>query len=181
MWPPVPACSEVLVDGWPGQAMTVKWRAVSRHHRDSSRRCSGTTRYSLAGRALQTGIWSLQTVSIRDFATDHTALSMTRRSAVGRDGAAPDVVRGNRIGHDDRPLVFMTPRSRRLTHGRGATQRRPVSSCCAVVEDRSVSSTRTAWRSQHRRLCCIRWGTSALLLDAVVRLLPGVRVRGERR
>ncbi len=39
---------------------------------------------SLAGRALAEGIWSLETVQIRDFATDKHSPSTTRRPAAGR-------------------------------------------------------------------------------------------------
>ena len=39
---------------------------------------------SLAGRALAEGVWSLDTVQIRDFATDKQGPSTIRRPAAGR-------------------------------------------------------------------------------------------------
>src|SRR5215471_13576667 len=77
----------------------------------------GPLAHSLAGRALQTGVWSLQTVNIRDFATDR---HRTVDDAPFGGGAGmvlrPDVVDAAvALVADDRPLIFLTPRGRPLT------------------------------------------------------------------
>ena len=41
----------------------------------------GPLGHSLAGRALQDGVWSLETINLRDFATDRHAASTICRSA----------------------------------------------------------------------------------------------------
>src|SRR6516225_4879171 len=77
----------------------------------------GPLAHSLAGRALRSGLWSLETINIRDFATDR---HRTVDDAPFGGGAGmvmrPDVV-DRAVGSvvDDRPLVFCTPRGRRLT------------------------------------------------------------------
>src|SRR5579872_2593904 len=76
----------------------------------------GPLAQSLAGRALQSGLWSLQAVNIRDFATDR------HRSVddVPFGGGAGMVLRADVVDAavgsvaDDRPLVFLTPRGRPL-------------------------------------------------------------------
>src|SRR5690606_15720975 len=83
----------------------------------------GALGLSLAGRALEAGTWSLQTVQIRDFATDrHRTVDDTpagggagmvmRADIVARavDHAAPE--------GDARPRLLMSPRGTPLTQAR---------------------------------------------------------------
>ena len=72
----------------------------------------GPLGHSLAGRALERGIWTIEPVQIRDFATDrHRSVDDTPAG-----GGAGMVMRADvlaaAIDHvaDDRPLIAMTPR-----------------------------------------------------------------------
>ncbi|MHA6719543.1 tRNA (guanosine(37)-N1)-methyltransferase TrmD [Sphingomonas sp. RS6] len=76
---------------------------------------------SLAGRGLREGLWSLETVQIRDFASDrHRTVDDTPAG-----GGAGMVLRADVLGaaidsvaRGDRPLIAMTPRGRPLTQAR---------------------------------------------------------------
>src|SRR6185437_8601582 len=77
----------------------------------------GPLAQSLAGRALQSGVWSLQTINIRDFATDrHRSVDDTPFG-----GGAGMVMRADVVDAaiasvtDERPLIYLTPRGRALT------------------------------------------------------------------
>jgi tRNA (guanine37-N1)-methyltransferase len=76
----------------------------------------GPLAHSLAGRALADGIWSLQIVNIRDFATDrHRTVDDTPFGGGAGMVLRPDVVDAA-LGSvaDGRPLIFLTPRGRPL-------------------------------------------------------------------
>jgi tRNA (guanine37-N1)-methyltransferase len=77
----------------------------------------GPLAHSLAGRARQASIWSLQAVNIRDFATDrHRTVDDTPFGGGAGMVLRPDVVDAAVASvADDRPLIFLTPRGRRLT------------------------------------------------------------------
>ena len=99
---------------------------------------------SLAGRALQTGIWSLHAVNIRDFATDrHRTVDDTPFGGGAGMVLRPDVVDAAVASvADDRPLIFLTPRGRPLTQQdvRTLRRRRPASSCSAAATKASISA-----------------------------------------
>ncbi|HXA24105.1 MAG TPA: tRNA (guanosine(37)-N1)-methyltransferase TrmD, partial [Acetobacteraceae bacterium] len=77
----------------------------------------GPLAQSLAGRALQIGIWSLDTVNIRDFAADrHRTVDDTPFGGGAGMVLRPDIVDAAIASvADDRPLIFLSPRGRRLT------------------------------------------------------------------
>jgi tRNA (guanine37-N1)-methyltransferase len=141
----------------------------------------GPLGHSLAGRALADGIWSLDTVQIRDFATDrHRSVDDTPAG-----GGAGMVMRADVLAAaldsvaDERPKLIMSPRGRpldqafvrELADGPGATilcgrfegiderlfEARPV--VPVSIGDYVLSGGETA---------------AFALLDACVRLLPGV-------
>ncbi|GAA4812857.1 tRNA (guanosine(37)-N1)-methyltransferase TrmD [Sphingosinicella ginsenosidimutans] len=141
----------------------------------------GPLGFSLAGRALSDGLWSLSTVQIRDFATDrHRSVDDTPAG-----GGAGMVMRADVLAAaldsvpDDRPKLVMSPRGepltqalvRELSAGPGATilcgrfegiderlfEARPVRA--VSVGDYVLSGGEVA---------------ALTLLDACVRLLPGV-------
>jgi tRNA (guanine37-N1)-methyltransferase len=141
----------------------------------------GPLGHSLAGRALGGGIWSLDTVQIRDFAADkHRSVDDTPAG-----GGAGMVMRADVLAAaldsvaDGRPKLVMSPRGRPLTQayvralaaGPGATilcgrfegiderlfEARPI--VPVSVGDYVLSGGETA---------------AFALLDACVRLLPGV-------
>jgi len=72
---------------------------------------------SLAGRALETGAWSLDVTNIRDFAADrHRTVDDTPFGGGAGMVLRPDIVDAAVAAVDDgRPLVCLTPRGRRLT------------------------------------------------------------------
>lgn len=76
---------------------------------------------SLAGRGLREGLWSLETVQIRDFATDkHRSVDDTPAGGGAGMVLRADVVASaiDSVARDGRPLLAMTPRGRPLTQDR---------------------------------------------------------------
>ena len=141
----------------------------------------GPLAHSLAGRALQSSIWSLHTVNIRDFATDR---HRTVDDAPFGGGAGmvlrPDVVDAA-IGSvaDDRPLVFLTPRGRRLTQRdaqRYAAAPGIVLLCGRYegVDQRVIEARGMQEVSIGDYVLSGGELAATVVLDAVVRLLPGV-------
>lgn len=137
---------------------------------------------SLAGKALRSGIWSLDTVDIRVHATDkHRIVDDT--PAGGGPGMVmkADVLARalDVIPHDTRPRLLMSPRGARLTqsrlaelaHGLGAVM------VCARFEgvDERLIKTRALEEVSLGDFVLSGGEIAALaLLDACVRLLPGV-------
>src|SRR5438874_11218900 len=75
---------------------------------------------SLAGRALEEGVWSLETRNIRDFATDkHRSVDDTPAGGGAGMVLRPDVLAAA-LGSvaDGRPMLALTPRGRPLTQAR---------------------------------------------------------------
>jgi tRNA (guanine37-N1)-methyltransferase len=141
----------------------------------------GTLAHSLAGRAMQSGIWSLRAVNIRDFATDR---HRTVDDAPFGGGAGmvlrPDVVDAAIASvADDRPLVFLTPRGRPLTQRvvRGFAAAPGVIVLSGRYEgvDQRVIEARGMQEVSIGDYVLSGGELGALvLLDAAVRLLPGV-------
>jgi tRNA (guanine37-N1)-methyltransferase len=75
---------------------------------------------SLAGRALEEGIWSLETVHIRDFATDkHRSVDDTPAGGGAGMVLRPDVLAAaiDSVA-DGRPMLALTPRGKPFTQAR---------------------------------------------------------------
>ena len=139
---------------------------------------------SLAGRALERGDWSLETVQIRDFATDrHRSVDDTPAG-----GGAGMVLRPNvlaaAIDHasqagDARPRLLMSPRGRPLTQDRvrSLASGSGVVVVCGRFEgvDQRVIDARGLEEVSLGDFILSGGEPAALaLLDAIVRLLPGV-------
>src|SRR4051795_9232072 len=75
---------------------------------------------SLAGRALEEGIWTLETKNIRDFATDkHRSVDDTPAGGGAGMVLRPDVLAAAiDSAADGRPLLALTPRGASLTQHR---------------------------------------------------------------
>jgi tRNA (guanine37-N1)-methyltransferase len=141
----------------------------------------GPLGHSLAGRALQAAIWSLRAINIRDFATDR---HRTVDDAPFGGGAGmvlrPDVVDAAIASvADDRPLVFLTPRGRPLMQGdvRRYADAPGVVLLCGRYEgvDQRVVEARGMEEISIGDYVLSGGELPALvLLDAAVRLLPGV-------
>ena len=144
---------------------------------------------SLAGTALGEGTWSLDAVQIRDFATDrHRTVDDTpagggpgmvmRADVLARaiDAASPT--------GDPRPRLLMSPRGRPLTQGR---VRELVAGPGAVivcgrfegVDERVIEARGLEEVSIGDYILSGGEIAAMVLLDAVVRLLPGVMGNAE--
>ncbi len=144
----------------------------------------GPLNLSLAGRARTAGVWSLDTVQIRDFAHDrHRSVDDTpagggagmvmRPDVLARavDAAAPE--------DDPRPRILMSPRGKPLNQARiRALANGPGAIIlCGRFEgvDQRVIETRALEEISIGDYILSGGEPAALvLLDAVVRLLPGV-------
>ena len=139
---------------------------------------------SLAGRALERGDWSLEAVQIRDFATDrHRSVDDTPAGGGAGMVLRPDVLAAAvdhaSLAGDERPRMLMSPRGRPLTQDRV----RELASGTGVVVvcgrfegvDQRVIDARGLEEVSLGDYILSGGEPAALaLLDAVVRLLPGV-------
>jgi tRNA (guanine37-N1)-methyltransferase len=144
----------------------------------------GPLGHSLAGRALAEGIWSLEAVYIRDFATDrHRSVDDTPAG-----GGAGMVMRADVLAaavdhvlerRSDAPLLAMTPRGKPLTQAlvREFAAGPGVSILCGRFEgiDERLFEARPIVPVSIGDFVLSGGEPAALtLLDACVRLLPGV-------
>ncbi len=141
----------------------------------------GPLGHSLAGKALAAGRWSLQADDIRAYATDrHRSVDDTPFGGGAGMVMRPDIVDAAVAGHaDGRPLVFLSPRGAPLTQAivQDLAGGEGVVLLCGRfegVDERVIA---------HRGMQEISVGDYVLsggepaamvLLDACVRLLPGV-------
>ncbi len=136
---------------------------------------------SLAGRALAAGLWALETVNIRDFATDrHRSVDDTPFGGGAGMVMRPDLVDAAVASvADERPLIYLTPRgrpfrqddARRLAAGPG------VVLLCGRYEgiDQRVIEARGFDEISVGDYVLSGGELAAMVvLDAVLRLLPGV-------
>ncbi len=136
---------------------------------------------SLAGKALTDGTWSLETVQIRDFATDrHKSVDDTPAG-----GGAGMVMRADILATaldsvpDDRPKLVMSPRGKPLDQAlvRELSAGPGVTILCGRFEgfDERIFETRPVEEVSIGDIVLSGGEPAALmLLDACVRLLPGV-------
>lgn len=136
---------------------------------------------SLAGRGLAEGIWSLDAVDIRGFATDkHRTVDDSPFGGGAGMVMRPDVVDAaitgsRRVG----PLIYFTPRGRPLTQARvrELAAEPGVTLLCGRFEgvDQRVLDAHEAEEISLGDFVLSGGELAALMLmDAVVRLLPGV-------
>lgn len=145
---------------------------------------------SLAGKALREGRWTLDALDIRDFATDrHRSVDDTPFGGGAGMVMRPDVVDAAcaaaiAAGPADRPLMVLTPRGRPLDQAlvREVAAGPGVVLLCGRYEgiDQRVIEAR-AMREVSIGDYVLSGGEPAalVLLDACVRLLPGVMGAGE--
>ncbi len=137
---------------------------------------------SLSGKALERGAWTIEPVQIRDFATDK------RRSVddTPSGGGAGMVLRADilakaidSVGDDDRPRLLMSPRGRPLTQkrvreladGPGAVI---VCGRFEGVDQRVIDARHLEEVSIGDYILSGGEPAAMILLDAVIRVLPGV-------
>jgi tRNA (guanine37-N1)-methyltransferase len=136
---------------------------------------------SLAGRGLAEGIWSLAAVDIRDFATDrHRSVDDTPFGGGAGMVMRPDIVDAAIKGSPGPgPLVYLTPRGQRLDQPlvRRLADGPGVRVVCGRFEgvDQRVLEAHEALEVSLGDFVLSGGEPAALaMLDAVVRLLPGV-------
>lgn len=141
----------------------------------------GPLGHSLAGRAMHAGRWSLDAVDIRDFATDrHRSVDDAPFGGGAGMVLRPDVADAA-IGSvaDGRKLIFLTPRGRPFTQedARQLAAGAGVVLLCGRYEgvDQRVVEARGMQEISVGDYVLSGGELAAMvLLDAVVRLLPGV-------
>ena len=136
---------------------------------------------SLAGRALQTAVWSLDVTNIRDFAQDrHRTVDDTPFGGGAGMVLRPDVVDAAAASvADHRPMICLTPRGRRFTQADAEcfAAGSGVILLCGRYEgiDQRVIEARGMDEVSIGDFVLSGGELAALvLLDSIVRLLPGV-------
>jgi tRNA (guanine37-N1)-methyltransferase len=136
---------------------------------------------SLAGRSLETGVWSLDVTNIRDFAHDrHRTVDDTPFGGGAGMVLRPDIVDAalDPVA-DGRPVVYLTPRGRRFAQAdaQDFAAGPGVILLCGRYEgiDQRVIEARAMDEISIGDYVLSGGELAALiLLDSVVRLLPGV-------
>jgi tRNA (guanine37-N1)-methyltransferase len=137
---------------------------------------------SLAGKALASGLWSLDAVDIRGYATDkHRTVDDTPA------GGGPGMVMKADVlaraidasASDSRPRLLMSPRGKPLTQARGATLAKGdgVTILCGRfegVDERLIAARNLEEVSVGDYVLSGGELGAMVLIDACVRLLPGV-------
>ena len=141
---------------------------------------------SLAGRALEDGLWSINAVDIRGFATDkHRNVDDSPFGGGAGMVMRPDVLDAAIRGTEGPgPLVYLTPRGRKLDQAlvRDLAAGPGVKVLCGRFEgvDQRVLEAHQALEVSAGDFVLSGGEPAALLmLDAIVRLLPGVMGKAE--
>lgn len=137
---------------------------------------------SLAGKAMERGVWSLEVLDIRDFAQDrHRSVDDTPFGGGAGMVMRPDVVDGALASVEDRPgpVIYLSPRGRLLSQARArALAAQPgVTLLCGRYEglDQRVLDAREIEEVSIGDYVLAGGELAAMvLIEAVIRLLPGV-------
>jgi len=141
----------------------------------------GPLGHSLAGKALENGIWSLDTIQIRDFATDrHHSVDDTPFGGGAGMVLRPDVIDAavDSVA-DGRPILCLTPRGRRFCQADAMR----LAGCPGAIllcgryegiDQRVIDARATEEVSLGDFVLSGGEPGALVLLDAVIRLLPGV-------
>lgn len=144
----------------------------------------GTLGQALAGKALTQNIWALETVQIRDFATDkHRSVDDTPAGGGAGMVLRADVL-ARAIDHaapagDSRPRLLMSPRGRPLTQEdvRRFSALEGVVIVCGRfegIDQRVIDSRNLTEISIGDYILSGGEVAAQVMLDAIIRLLPGV-------
>jgi tRNA (guanine37-N1)-methyltransferase len=137
---------------------------------------------SIAGKALEKSLWSLEAIDIRDFALDkHRMVDDT--PAGGGPGMVmrADVVARaiDAVGNDPRPRLLMSPRGAPLTQARVAALARGPGAVIVCgrfegIDERVIDGRQLEESSVGDYLLSGGEIAALVVIDACVRLLPGV-------
>ena len=139
---------------------------------------------SLAGRALERGLWSLDVVHMRDFASGkHRNVDDTPAGGGAGMVLRPDVI-GKAIDHvsasdDNRPRILLSPRGRPLTQAK-VRELKDADGAILICGRFEGVDQRVIDRRNFEEISIGDYILSGgevgamVLMDAVVRLLPGV-------
>ncbi len=139
---------------------------------------------SLTGRALAEGLWALETMNLRDFATDrHRSVDDTPAGGgpgmVMRADVVAAAVDAARLRYAELPLIYMSPRGTPLTQSRAhdlAAGPGVILLCGRYegVDERVIHARGIEEISIGDYVVSGGELPAMVLIDAVVRLLPGV-------
>lgn len=137
--------------------------------------------FSMAGRALEKGIWSLNTIQIRDFANDrHHSVDDTPSGGGAGMVMKPDVLAAAIDSiESDNPRFLMSPRgqpfnqkmARKIANGNGVTF---VCGRFEGVDERVIEARNLIEVSIGDYILSGGETAALVMLDSIVRLLPGV-------
>lgn len=137
--------------------------------------------YSLTGRALKEGLWQLETVNIRDYAFDkHGSVDDTPCGGGAGMIMRPDVL-GNAIDHnyEGGKIIYMSPKGKPLTQAKVkelSTLENLTVICGRFegIDERVIEEYGIEEISIGDYVLTGGEQAAMIMLDAVVRLLPGV-------
>ena len=137
--------------------------------------------YSLTGRALNEGLWSLETVNIRDYATDkHGSVDDTPCGGGAGMVMRPDILGSAlRANHEGGRLIYMSPRGKPLTQPlvHELAEETNLSVICGRfegIDQRVLDAFNVEEISIGDYILTGGEQAAQIMLDAVIRLLPGV-------
>lgn len=137
--------------------------------------------YSLTGKALKEGIWSIETINIRDYAFDkHGSVDDTPCGGGAGMVMRPDVLGAAiKANYQGGRLIYMSPRGRQLTQSfaHELSEEKELTIICGRfegVDQRVLDAYNVEEVSIGDYILTGGEQGAQILLDAVVRLLPGV-------
>lgn len=142
----------------------------------------GTLGLSLIGKALRDGVWSLETVQLRDFGqgphknVDDTPAGGGAGMVLRADVAAAAI---DSIARNDRPLIYLSPRGKPLTQAMAQNWARGsglVLFCgrFEALDERVIEARGMQEVSVGDAVLAGGEAAALVLLEACVRLIPGV-------
>lgn len=136
---------------------------------------------SLTGRALDEGLWSLEAVNIRDYAFDkHGSVDDTPSGGGAGMVMRPDVLGAAiKANHSGGKLIYMSPRGLPLTQNKvkAMSQEKELTIICGRfegIDERVLEAFEVEEISIGDYVLTGGEQAAQIMLDAVIRLLPGV-------
>ena len=137
--------------------------------------------YSLTGKALENGKWNLETINIRDYAFDkHGSVDDTPCGGGAGMIMRPDVL-GNALSHNHQGgrLIYMSPRGKPLTQEmvHELAKEEKISVICGRfegIDERVLEAYQVEEVSIGDYILTGGEQAAQIMLDAIIRLLPGV-------